>query len=140
MHYFLRQAAIEDIALLDRIYTENMKSYVEKVYTWESTLFTDNFIASEYQVVESNHEIIGFIKIVTTDTDVYIAEIQISCDYQNRGIGSKIIKDLIEQASASDQRLWLKTLKGNPAISLYQELGFTIFETTTTHLKLELNP
>ena len=139
MLYSFRQARTEDLALLDKIHTDNMQSYVEKAYSWKPTLFADNFIAQQYQVIESNKEVIGFIKIVTTDIDVYLAEIQISGSYQNRGVGSSVINNLIDRVKANRQRLWLKSLQTNPAINLYQRLGFTVFETTATHVKLELN-
>jgi len=139
MLYSFRQATTEDLIVLDRIHTDNMRSYVEKMYPWKPKLFADSFIASQYRVVESNQEIIGFIKIVVSDTDIYLAEIQISSKYQNKGVGSSIINNLIEQAKANRQRLWLRTLKSNPAVELYQRLGFTVFETTVTHIKLEFN-
>ena len=137
MRYYVRTATAADMAELNRLHTENMQAYVERVYPWNATLFKDNFVASEYQIIESNHNILGFFKLVVSQ-DIYLAEIQIAGSYQNRGIGSKIIKELIEKARVSNRRIWLKVVRGNPALKLYQRLGFVVFETSSTHLKLEL--
>ena len=140
MKYNVRTATAVDLPQLNRIHTENMQAYVERVYPWNSTLFKDNFVASEYRVIESNQNIqniLGFFKVVSSK-DIYLAEIQIARSYQNKGIGSKIIKELIEEAKVKNKRIWLKVIRGNPALKLYQRLGFVVFETSSTHLKLEL--
>ena len=98
MQYTIRQATAEDIELLDRIHTENMKGYVEKVYPWNPSLFRDRFMPQDYQIIATKERIIGFIKVVVSDTEIYLAEIQIKCNYQKQGIGTSLIKSLIKEA------------------------------------------
>ena len=50
MQYTIRKATSIDIELLDLIYTENMKGYVEKNYPWNPQLFRERFVSDEYQV------------------------------------------------------------------------------------------
>ncbi len=136
MEYKIREAIAEDLEILDHIYTENMKGYVEKVYLWNATLFRDNFIPQDYQVIEINQQLIGFTKLVTTETDIYLAEIQIARKYQRQGIGTNIIQSIIKQAKLRQKTLWLKIVKGNPAEKLYKRLGFIVFEESLTHKKM----
>ena len=133
MQYTIRKATTKDLNILDLIHTENMKGYVEKVYPWNYTMFCDRFIADNYQVVEINNKIIGFIKVVSSDTEIYLAEIQIARDYQNQGIGTSLIKSAIKKARMEQKNLWLKVLKGNPAKNLYQRLGFEKLKDSVTH-------
>ena len=133
MQYTMRQATAVDINILDLIYTENMKEYVEKVYPWDSKLFRDRFIAHDYQVIEINNQIIGFMKVVSSETEIYLAEIQIAKDYQKQGIGSSLIQLVIQEAQTKNKKLWLKIVKGNPAKKLYQKLGFTKLDESLTH-------
>lgn len=138
MKCILHQATAEDIDVLDRLHTENMKGYVEKVYPWNPTLFKDNFIPQDYRVIKYSSKIIGFLKVVLSKNDIYLAEIQIISNYQNRGIGTSVIKDIIVDAKLNHQRLWLRVIKGNPVEQLYKRLGFTVFETSLTHNKMEI--
>ena len=133
MDYTIRQATAVDIELLDLIYTENMKGYVEKNYPWKPQLFRESFSCHDYQVIEINNRIIGFMKVVWSETEIYLAEIQIAKNYQNQGIGTSLIQLIIEKARENNQKLWLKVLKGNPAKQLYQRLGFTKLEESLTH-------
>ena len=124
MEYTLRKAKVEDIAILDAIHTNNMKSYVEQLYPWNPRLFRNNFIPDHYDVIEINNLIIGLMKVVSSETEIYLAEIQIVQDYQKQGIGTNLIQSLIQEAQISNKKLWLKVLKNNPAKKLYQRLGF----------------
>ena len=139
MQYVLRPARTVDIKILDLIHTNNMKGYVEKIYPWKPTLFRDNFTTEDYQIVEYQNQTIGFIKVVTSKTDVYLAEIQITNKYRNQGIGTNIISQIIRQAKLHQQRLWLKVIKRNPAINLYQRLGFIVYQSSPTHFKMKID-
>jgi hypothetical protein len=83
MQYTIRPAITADLESLDRIHSKNMKGYIEKIYPWKPTLFKDNFATQDYQVVEHQSQIIGLIKVVASITNVYLAEIQITEEYQN---------------------------------------------------------
>ena len=139
MKYTLRQATAGDIDLLDRIYTENMKKYVEKVYSWNPTLFRDRFKPQDYRVLVTEKKIIGFIKVVVSEADIYLGEIQIVKDWQNQGIGTNIIKAITKTAQLDKKKIWLKVVNGNPAEKLYRRLGFTVFEESFTHKKMSKN-
>ena len=136
MQYTLRPATAEDIELLDRIHTDNMQKYVEKVYPWNPHLFRDRFNPQDYQLVTIKTEIVGFIKVVVSATDIYLGEIQIVSDWQNQGIGTNIIKTIIQQAQLNQKSIWLKVIHGNPAENLYKRLGFTVLAESTTHKKM----
>jgi ribosomal protein S18 acetylase RimI-like enzyme len=128
----------DDLAILNNIYTENMRDYVEQNYPWDCDLFKSKFVADDYTVILQQREIIGFFKTVPEDSCLYLGEIQIKRDYQNKGIGTKVLQSIIQQAKVKYQRIWLRVLKGNPAIKLYQRLNFEVFTETKTHYKMQL--
>jgi len=59
--------------------------------------------------------------------------IELLPEFQNMGIGKKIIKDLISK----NKPVNLQVLKQNPAVRLYKELGFKI--TGETDLKYQMS-
>ena len=140
MEYQIRTARDYDLETLNILYTENMKSRVEEIYPWNETLFRRNFVSQEYQVIQRQQKPIGFFKIVASATDIYLAEIQIANQYQNKGIGTSLIKSIVNQALNNNKRIWLKVIKNSPAQKLYQRLGFTVFEESATHKKMEIKP
>ncbi len=111
MQYTIRKATLTDIDLLDLIHTANMKSYVEKNYSWNPQLFRERFIPDEYQVIEISDQLVGFMKVISSETEIYLGEIQITKHFQKQGIGTSLIESIIQEAKASNKKLWLKVLK-----------------------------
>ena len=54
-------------------------------------------------------------------------------EYQNRGVGSAVIRDVLAQAQAEGLSVGLQVLKVNPARRLYERLGFSLVGETATH-------
>lgn len=80
-----------------------------------------------YQMIYIDDKEIGCLFITNHEDGVLIDEIYINPEYQNRGIGTNIIKDIMR--SEFDIYLWV--YKNNiKAFNLYQKLGFKIIEET----------
>lgn len=138
MKITLRTAIEDDLAILDGIYTQNMRDYVEQNYPWNCNLFKSKFVPDRYTVILQQQEIIGFFKIVTENNSLYLGEIQIKDTHQNKGIGTRILQSIIDRGKSKYRRIWLQVLKGNRAIQLYRRLGFKVFTETKTHYKMQL--
>ena len=55
--------------------------------------------------------------------------------YQNQGIGTKLIQEILSKAEKSKKLVYLRVLKtNNKAQNLYKRLGFLIEEQTETHI------
>ncbi|HEY9767758.1 MAG TPA: GNAT family N-acetyltransferase [Coleofasciculaceae cyanobacterium] len=59
----------------------------------------------EYQVIEINNRLVGFMKVVSSETEIYLGEIQITKDFQQQGIGTSLIKSVIQEAQANNKKL-----------------------------------
>ena len=82
----------------------------------------------DIRVVEDEAEAVGMIK-VTRSPDVWkLVQIQMVPDRQGRGIGTQLIRALQEEAQALGRAIELSVLNVNPALRLYERLGFTVVE------------
>lgn len=138
MKITISTAIKDDLAILDDIYTQNMRDYVEQNYRWNSNLFKSKFVPNDYIVILQQLEIIGFFLIVTENNNLYLGEIQVKSTYQNKGIGTRILRSITDRGKTKYRRIWLQVLKGNRAIRLYKRLGFEVFAETKTHYKMQL--
>jgi len=55
-------------------------------------------------------------------------------EYQGRGIGTKILNDILKEHKHQD--VYLRYFKQNPVVKLYERLGFEILEEMTYHFKM----
>ncbi|AQS36908.1 acetyltransferase (GNAT) family protein [Shewanella psychrophila] len=69
-------------------------------------------------------ETIGTLKYREDDGKVEIMQIQIHPSLQGQGLGKKVVQQVLTKAD--NRAVELTVLKGNPALKLYQRLGFII--------------
>ena len=78
------------------------------------------------QIITADVEDIGMLDIEHRPGEIYLARIEIDPRCQNRGIGTRLISALIDEAAHKGQDLVLDVLSvNNRAQALYQRLGMT---------------
>jgi ribosomal protein S18 acetylase RimI-like enzyme len=71
-------------------------------------------------------EPVGLLKVLRSVSHWELLQLQLAPAVQGAGIGSQIIRSLINQARAADTCLRLHVLKAGPACLLYKRLGFAV--------------
>lgn len=120
--YDITKMTLEDL--------NNIKDYLISDFDdfWNYSVFKSELESdsSHYLVVKYNSKIIGFagIKVILPDAD--IMNIVVKKDFRNQGIGSLLLKELINLSkSLNIKNLFLEVNEKNtPAISLYNKFGF----------------
>ena len=81
-------------------------------------------------------EIIGCILLTNNDNGKLLDEIYLEEEYRNKGIGTKIIMDILN----NNDVVYLWVYKENEkAISLYKKLGFNVIEETESRYYMKYN-
>ena len=141
--YDLRYATDNDYDFLYELNKITMMIYVEKIWGWEENLqqkfFSDKFSPKKYKIIVFGNLDIGTIQVSTNNNDIFIGIIEILPEYQNKGIGTEIINQIIADSKSKNfSREWLRVFKTNPAKKLYDKLGFSTINETDTHYVMEL--
>ena len=79
----------------------------------------------------------GYICVENREEDIHIREIVIDPKFQGKGLGTSLLREIIEDAEARQVPVRLGTQQANRAVNLYRKLGFREFERTTTHILME---
>lgn len=89
------------------------------------------------KVVDDGCIIIGSVRAYSKDNSLYIGKLMVHPDFQGRGIGTKLIKE-IEEICPHQRYELFSSSKSIRNIKLYEKLGYRIFkeETTPGNLKL----
>jgi GNAT superfamily N-acetyltransferase len=69
---------------------------------------------------------IGWLQSFAQDDALFIAQLFIERPHQRKGIGTEVMKRLIDEAARLHQAIRLDVVKINPALRLYERLGFRI--------------
>lgn len=117
------------------VITRQFGSWDEKE---QMNFFQDVWKSHNITVITINKEPVGMFQLYQHNDHLWLAEIQIAAKYQNNGIGSKVIDDLIVKARKLGLPLRLRVLhKNHRAQSLYQRLGFRHLKGTKHHYVME---
>ena len=137
----VRQATPGDRDTLYRIKWEAMRPYVEQVWGWDEEYqerrFRESYDHSETQVVLVDGIAVGLLRVSESESAVFIDQVEIVPDYQDRGIGTALINDLL----ARGRPVELGVLKVNAdARRLYERLGFRVIDDNEKHYHVRAEP
>ncbi len=131
-----RPATRADLNFLDELYTAAMRPYFEATRTWNPLLFRITFDEAVSSVIQYGGKEIGFLKVRREPASIFLGDIQLLPEYRNQGIGTHVIRGILQEAKSSGVTVWLKVLKGNPARGLYERLGFTVVVEAELHWRM----
>ena len=107
--------------------------YITHLFGWDEDVQRD-FHAKAWQqqkphIITYDGELIGTIATIETDDCIEIGQFFILPDYQNSGIGTHLLKSILDKADQLGKNVTLKFLKSNPVKSLYVRNGFRVVDT-----------
>jgi ribosomal protein S18 acetylase RimI-like enzyme len=140
-----RQAAPEDTDLARAMHHAAYKDVVEQQFGTFEEVVQDVFFAKSWkpethEFILVNGEIVGYCSVEHHSHEIFVHELVLSPEHQGKGIGSNVLKDVLEEATQKELPVRLQVLKANKARELYQKLGFREYEETDTHFKMEYIP
>ena len=98
----------------------------------------DNFINSygkDIQIIIVKNQMVGFFHgNDLPDGNYELGNICIAPNFQGKGLGTKVLKDII--AKHKHQDIYLRYFKQNPVVHLYKRLGFEMVEELPYHYKM----
>ena len=120
---FIRKMSVEDLNVveeMERILFSSPWSYEDFLYELNENAFSHNF------VVEDHNEIVGYVGLWIMYDQSQITTIGVHPSYQRKGIGSMMMKKMIEESLAHQcLNMSLEVRVSNEkAISLYKKYGF----------------
>ena len=78
------------------------------------------------QIVELEGRPVGLLKVQRPAGEWHVMQIQMTPEVQGQGIGSDLLKAVLEEARQAGVAVTLSVLKVNRARELYERLGFVV--------------
>ena len=142
MHYELVQCTEADREWAYALKCEVYREVIERQFgPWNETFQREHFISrwapSISKIIIQGGRRVGLLALIDSEGTCLLDELQVSPESQGRGLGSSIVRDLIEYSAREKKILRLEVLKENfRAQALYRKLGFSRSGETTTHMQM----
>jgi ribosomal protein S18 acetylase RimI-like enzyme len=124
----LRAATADDLPFARRLYLDNMRDVTARILAWDearqTAAFDARFVPGEVGIVVLDGRDIGWMQVAESDGEFFLKQFFIDPPFQRRGIGTRLLRGLIERAERAGKAITLSVVKGNPARSLYERQGF----------------
>jgi ribosomal protein S18 acetylase RimI-like enzyme len=107
----------------------------------QTVSYRTEFPRARFDIVEMRGRPIGRIVVDRPGTLLHIVDQAIVPELRNQGIGTAVMRALMDEASRSDLPVRLEVSSENdPSLRLYLRLGFVPIETQPFYIRLEWRP
>jgi ribosomal protein S18 acetylase RimI-like enzyme len=115
----------DDLNLLDWE-SHQKQSLIDMQFRAQSAQYALSYPQAENIIILIDGRRAGRMIVDRNEHAISLVDIGILPAHRNAGVGTRLIRGLIEEASASGRPVKLHVLKSNPAQRLYLRLGFSI--------------
>jgi len=127
----LRPARPEDFDYCAHLYFEGMETIIKELkLNMDAHVpgFRQSWDATQVRIIILDGMDIGWLQSFIKDDALFLAQLFVESALRGQGIGTEVVKGLIEEAARAGRAVTLGVVKINPALRLYERLGFR-----TTH-------
>ena len=150
----LRPIAPGDEELLYRVYASTREDELAQVdwtaaqkeaflrmqFTAQHRYYQEHYAGAAFQVILADGHPAGRLYVARWPDEIRIVDIALLPAYRNAGIGSTLLRDLQAEAEGAGKPLSIHVERFNPALRLYQRLGFTQIADKGVYLLLQWSP
>jgi GNAT superfamily N-acetyltransferase len=141
----LRPATEPDFETVVAITMATMRAYVEATWgLWDEaehrSRIRDSFEPSTHRLVHVDGQLAGLLAVKEHAEHVQLVKVFLLPPFQGRGIGTRLVRQVMAQAAAQERPVRLRVLRVNPAQRLYLRLGFVITDESPERLTMEWRP
>ncbi|TNE43548.1 MAG: GNAT family N-acetyltransferase [Deltaproteobacteria bacterium] len=146
LHYLqFRTAEQDDTEAMYAICKLALRDHVERTFgPWNEEqqrgMFYRSTQANTHTLVLQNKELIGYYWWVREESHFRLQRITLRPDKQGQGIGTTLLRMLMEEARDARCPMRLRVFHTNPARRWYKRMGFQEMEQTEYHTEMAWNP
>ncbi|UCB42897.1 MAG: GNAT family N-acetyltransferase [Dehalococcoidales bacterium] len=118
--------------------------YVAEAFGWDEAeqraFHARDWEEKKPMIISYNGEPIGTIYIGDNDDFIEVGQFFVLPEYQNKGIGTYVLRQVTDRADQSGRAVKLAYLKNNPVASLYKRHGFQAVDANKQFIFTERRP
>ncbi|EFE76893.1 GNAT family N-acetyltransferase [Streptomyces filamentosus] len=129
-HWTQRQARPEDVEAIAELRAVVMRPDLERLGRYDEhrvrQRLRDTYAPEHTSVVEAAGSFAGCVARRPAEDGWWLEHFYLSPALQGRGIGSAVLREVLDRADAERLPVRLDVLRGSPARRLYERHGFTL--------------
>jgi ribosomal protein S18 acetylase RimI-like enzyme len=129
----------EELALVD--WSEAQKeAFIAEQFAAQTSSYLNNYPGAEFQVIVVAGEPAGRLYLHRRRDEIRIMDLALLPAFRGQGIGSSLLRQVLAEGQARGLPVTIHVEKFNPALRLYQRLGFQVAEDKGVYVFLKCQP
>jgi RimJ/RimL family protein N-acetyltransferase len=120
--------------------SEQQQAFIRLQFAAQQAHYEKTYPAASHDIVLSNGRPVGRLYVARLDHEIRIVDITMLPAERNFGIGSYLIKQLLDEAKQTGKVTRIYVEEFNPSLRLFERLGFTRSEQHGIHVLMERIP
>jgi len=116
---------------------EQKTVFLRQQFSAQTHHYRTNYANAEYSIILLDGAPAGRLYLNRKPTDVRIMDILLAPEYRGSGIGTVLLHEILEKAAAAGQSVSIHVEQDNPALRLYERLGFRQIDAFGVYLLME---
>ena len=119
---------------------EQRMQFIQSQFNAQQIYYAEKYPTANHDVILANDKPVGRLYVARLDQEIRIVDITLIPTERNRGIGSYLIRQLLDEAQISTKRTRIYVEEFSRSLSLFKRLGFNTSEQQGFHLLLQWTP
>lgn len=154
MNISLRPCHVDDDPFLFQLYSSTrleeiapfgwpqaqQESFLRMQFTARQRWYAMSYPGAEHHIIERDGAAIGRMMVFRQPPAAVLVDIALLPEHRGKGIGGGLVQQLIRQCGQEKLPLRLQVLRTNPALRLYERLGFIPIGGDQIYIEMERQP
>lgn len=129
----------EEMSLVDWS-QEQKDAFLLSQFIAQDRYYRENYPGAEFSVILLGEKPAGRLYIHRRKDEIRIMDITLLPDFRGLGIGTALLRQVIEEGSTKNLPVTIHVERFNPALHLYERLGFRLAEDKGVYYFMKWSP
>lgn len=130
---------LEELSVVQWTHQE-LTQFLNMQFKTQHQYYMEHYKGDSFELILLNDQPIGRLYVGRWKSQIRIIDIALLPEYQKQGIGGTIMKDLLAEGEKTSRKVSIHVEKNNPALKLYERLGFQIADDANVYHYMEWHP
>ena len=116
------------------------EAFLRAQFDAQDRWYREQYPRASYEVIVVDGERAGRLYLHRGEAEIRIVDVALLPEHRGNGVGTSLLRELLAEADAAGKRVTIHVERLNPALRLYERLGFSVAEDKGVYLFLERPP
>jgi ribosomal protein S18 acetylase RimI-like enzyme len=116
------------------------EAFLRQQFDAQDAWWHENYAEASFDVILVDGEPAGRLYVHRGPSEIRIVDIALLPEHRGSGVGTRLLDDLLAEGDAGAKNVTIHVERMNPALRLYERLGFALAEDKGVYLFLERPP